>query len=587
MKRNIYTGALLFCITLLHWSCEKAFLDRFPLDAVSPQTFFKTADDLKLYANRFYTLLPRHASGGGNGGTFWIDANSDNMVPAIPDPRLAGIRTVPSTGAGWSWSDIRQANYFLENANNATGSAIDIKHFIGEVKFFRAYLYFDKVKTFGDVPWLSTALTTASPELYAPQDSRKLVVDSIIADLNYAIANLKGKSTAEAFRINKEIALLFKARVCLYEGTWEKYHSGTPFGVQGSDGSVYLQLAADAAEQLIGMNTYSLYKGPAGKEYWSLFNQIDYSGNPEVMLWFKYDVALGITNTVARYLPLAQGNIGLSKQLIDQYLCVDGKPISVSPLFMGYDSLAREVLNRDKRLPQTLFLRGYDVRINSPGGIGDMKHTLPPIDKVGENRSTTGYALYKGVNAEYSQYFQGGTQGAIIFRYAEALLTFAEAKAELGTITQSDIDKSINVLRNRIGMIPLVLANITTDPQWEFPTLSAIINEIRRERRVELAAEGFRWDDLARWRAHALIVGKRPLGAKYIGSNLQGAYRDAANKDVIIVGSNLYVDANGFIDPYQKLLPNGYQFRPDRDYLSPIPSDELTLNIKLKQNPNW
>jgi starch-binding outer membrane protein, SusD/RagB family len=585
MKKNIFTVVLLWGIFGL--SCHKDFLERLPLDAVSPQAYFKTANDLKLYANRFYTLLPRHQPGVSNGGTFWIDANSDNMVPEIPDVRLAGTRNIPSTGAGWNWNDIRQANYFLENCSTATGSAKEINNYIGEVKFFKAYLYFDKVKTFGDVPWLTKTLSTNSPELYAPRDSRKSVIDSIVANLDYAIANLKDKSSAEAFRINKEIALLFKARVCLYEGTWEKYHKGTPFGVPNADGTDYIQMAAETADQLMQMNSYSLYKGPSGQEYWSLFNQLDYSGNPEVMLWAKYDVSLGITNSVARYLPLAQGDIGLSKQLVDQYLCIDGKPISVSPLFQGYDSLSEEALNRDPRLSQTVFLPGDDERTNSPGGIGNMKFVLPPIDKVGDNRCTTGYALYKGVNPDYNQYFNGGTQGAIIFRYTEALLIYAEAKAELGTITQGDIDRTINVIRDRVGMIHLDLNNITNDPNWEFPSLSPIINEVRRERQIELAAEGFRWDDMARWKADNLIVGKRLLGAKYIGSNLQGAYRGADGSDKIIIGRNLFVNADGFIDPYQQALPNGFQFNPERDYLSPIPSDELTLNPKLKQNPGW
>lgn len=584
MKRYIFR-VLFFFGLLLSWSCNEDFLDKFPLDTVTPQTFFKTENDLKLYANSFYTLLPVHKSGGG--GTFWIDGNSDNMVPGIPDLRFAGTRPIPATGSGWDWGDIRRANYFLENSNTAIGSATEINNYIGEVKFFKAFLYFTKVKTFGDVPWYSKALNSDSPELYNPRDSRKLVIDSIISNLDYAIANLKSKSSAAAFRVNKEIALLFKARVCLYEGTWEKYHNGTTFGVQGSDGKAYIQMAADAADQLIGMNSYSLYKGPSGQEYWSLFNKLDYSGNPEVMLWGKYDVTLGITNTVARYLPYGQGDIGLSKQLIDQYLCVDGKPISVSPLFMSYDSLAREVLNRDPRLSQTLYLRGSDVRINSPGGIGNMKFRLPPIASVGDNRSTTGYALFKGVNPEYTQYYNGGTQGSIIYRYTEALLTFAEAKAELGTITQTDIDKTINVIRDRVGMIHLDINKIVTDPKWDFPSLSPIINEVRRERRIELASEGFRWDDMARWRAHDLIVGKRLFGVKYIGSNLQGAYKDATGNDKIIIGSNLFVDANGFLDPYQKYLPNGFQFKPERDYLSPVPSDELTLNPKLTQNPGW
>ena len=177
--------------------------------------------------------------------------------------------------------------------------------------------------------------------------------------------------------------------------------------------------------------------------------------------------------------------------------------------------------------------------------------------------------------------------GSIILRYAEALLIFAEAKAELGTITQGDIDITVNAIRDRVGMIHLDLNNITHDPDWDYPALSPVINEIRRERRVELAFETLRWDDLARWRAHHLIVGKRPKGILYIGSNLEGTYFDYLGNPTIVLGQNLYVDTDGFIDPYQGALPGGFGFNPDRDYLSPIPSDEITLNNNIQPNPGW
>jgi hypothetical protein len=160
----------------------------------------------------------------------------------------------------------------------------------------------------------------------------------------------------------------------------------------------------------------------------------------------------------------------------------------------------------------------------------------------------------------------------IIYRYAEVLLNFAEAKAELGTITQDDIDKSIKKLRDRVGMPNLILSEITVDPNWDFPTLSPIINEVRRERRIELAAEGYRFDDIMRWAAaDELIVGKRPHG--FMASQL---------------ATNPYpVDANGFLDPYKQKLPAGYGFKIGRDYLNAIPKDQLLLNPALVQNPGW
>lgn len=584
MRRYIYL--LIIPLFLFTQSCDKDFLERYPLDELVPQDFFNSPEELKLYANRFYTLLPAHS---GYSYTFWTDRNSDNLVPGNYDTRLAGTRTVPSSGAGWDWGNIRQANYFLQYCGNAEGVKADINHYIGEVRFFRAYLYFHKIQTFGDVPWIGKPLSTDSPELFLARTERAAVVDSIIADLDFAITNLKTASRAEPFRINKETALLLKARICLYEGTWQKYHYGTPFGVQGSDGTRFLELAAGTSRQLMEMNTFSIYQGPEGEEYWSLFNQYDYTGNPEVMLWKKFDAGLGITHNMSRYIPHGTGRIGMSRSLIDSYLCEDGDPVSVSPLFQGYDSLWQEVTNRDPRLLQSLLLPGYYMVTNSPGGANDRQYELPTLDGIADFRNTTGYAIYKGSNPDWSQQTADniGTTASIIFRYAEALLIHAEAKAELGTLTQEDADRTVNVLRDRVGMAHLDINNISYDPNWEFPSLSPVINEIRRERRVELACEGFRWDDLARWRAHHLIVGKRPRGVKYTDTNLEGAYIDYQGNPTIFIGQNLFVDEDGFVDPYRNVLPSGYGFNPGRDYLSPIPSDEITLNSNLVQNPSW
>lgn len=582
MKKSLYIS---FLAVLLASSCSEDFLNRIPLDELSPEAYFKTANDLKLYANRFYPLLPSHWGYGG--GTFWIDQNSDNLVPGTEDQRMAGTRTLPASGGGWTWDNIRQANYFFDHCNLYPLEEEFKKIYIAEVKLFKAMLYFDKLKTFGNVPWYSTALGPDSPELYAPRDRRDIVADSIIGCIDYAIENLKLKNLAEPFRLNKEVALLFKARVCLYEGTWEKYHQNTPFGVDGKDGTAYIQMAADVAEQLMELGTFSLYKGPAGKEYFSLFNQLDYTGNPEVMMWKKYDVGLGVYHNCSQFLPFGGGNIGVSRSFMDDYLCTDGKPVSVSPLFLGYNSLMVEAANRDPRLAQSILLPGHDMTINSPGGITDKKYEKAPLDQSASVRATTGYCTYKGANLEYSQQIREGSMASILFRFTETLLIYAEAKAELGTITQGDIDNTINKIRDRVAMIHLDMSNITTDPDWDFPSISPLLNEIRRERRIELAFEAQRWDDLARWRAHHIFIGKRPKGILYIGSDLEGTYKDHLGNLTIFVGENLYVDEDGRVDPYQKKFPAGLGFNPSRDYLSPIPSDEITLNNNLKQNPGW
>lgn len=241
------------------------------------------------------------------------------------------------------------------------------------------------------------------------------------------------------------------------------------------------------------------------------------------------------------------------------------------------------VRNRDPRLSQTIYTPGDVITNNKPGGAAPDTFYKPTLDASGETQSITGYEIYKGHTTDYTQQIpQQGTQGLILMRYAELLLIFAEAKAELGTISQADIDASINLLRARVGMPALNMSNIVTDPGWLFPNLPPLINEIRRERRVELAVEGFRLDDIFRWAAaDKLIVGTKPVGAKWI--------QWATLFSDLTVGNNIYINAAGYIDPYQKTtnLLTGFKFDIHRDYLLPLPQDELTLNKNVKQNPGW
>jgi hypothetical protein len=570
------------------FSCNDNLLEKYPTDEISPNDYFANSNDLKLYANRFYGLFPVHS--GWSLGTFGIDNNSDNLVPETPNNRLAGLVTLPSSGGGWSWGNIRQCNYFFDNLGKFPLDE-QAKSYVAEVKFFRAMIYFDKVKTFGDIPYFTKALDNTSEELYFPRTSRTTVVDSIIADLDYAIANLKWKENAENMRLNKELAYAFKSRVCLYEGTWEKYHAGTDYGVSGSDGLRFLALAASTAEELMGKNKASIHNtSNPDKDYASLFNVTDLSSVSEALFWKQYNLELGVTHNMARYIPENGGGTGVSKSLIDDYLCIDGYPIEGNSLFVGFGKYAMLDSNRDPRLSQTVINTG-DLKIITADN-KKVFHTWPALDLTGENKCVTGFQIYKGANPDNKQRYGGnvGTIASIIFRYAEVLLNFAEAKAELGTLTQADIDKSIKLLRDRAGMPNMDLAAIQahTYTKKSFPSLSNIINEIRRERRIELALEGRRFDDLMRWRAHHLIVNQRPRGFKYVGSDLEGKIVDSDGNDVITVGTAIFVDAEGYIDPYKKSLSTGYKFRPDQDYLSPIPTEELVLNPKLKpNNPGW
>ena len=570
MKKKLLICASVLASALV--SCD-SFLDREPLDKISSEAYFKTAKDLELYVNQFYTVFP--AFGGFGIGYLGTDGNSDNMVTEDYNTQLAGYTTVPgnASDAGWNWGEIRSINYMLGNLGHMETAFDQNKQFIGEAYFFRSYYYFSLLKKFGDLPWVNEAYDTDSKELFNPRVARNVIVDSMLVDLDKSIEYIPEKGKVDAGRLSKEAALLFKSRVALYEASWEKYHQGTKFGVEGSDYNAYYRVAADAAKQVMDMGTYSLFTtGDPNTSYYNLFNKTEFQDNPEVILARTYSLLLGLTHRAQNYLIYRGSRTGLSKSLVNDYLCLDGKPVAAHPEHSD-KNLTDEIKDRDPRLAQTIWCPG-DLRY----GVGEepLYFELPFLNLTGEQHCTTGYQLKKGSDP-YCVDTENAETGVIVFRYAEALLNYAEAKAELGEITQEDVDKTINVIRQRVGVAGLQLNNITNDPNWQFPTLSPIINEVRRERRVEFACEGYRLDDLMRWRAHELIVNKR----------LKGYYYNASDFPEIVVGEGVYLDENGYVDPYQVSLPNGFQFNPNRDYLSPLPTTELVLNGKLEQNPGW
>ncbi|MFC3199638.1 RagB/SusD family nutrient uptake outer membrane protein [Parapedobacter deserti] len=565
-----FTLIILAFISISSLSCSK-YLDLSPLDQVVDADYWNSADDIKYYANQFYTVFPSHA--GYSLGIYALDNNSDNMVPGTYNQRLAGQNTENSSnGFSWSFSGIRSVNHGLAHSVGVPGNPDQVSKYRGELYFFRAFMYFTLVRGYGDVPWISKTLLTDSEELYMDRTTRTVVVDSILNDLDSAIAYLPLKANAETDRLNKESALLFKSRVALYEGTWQKYHAGTVFGTAGADYRHYLQAAAATAKELIDLPSASLFiSADVNYLYRSMFGRLDLSDNPEVLLYKKYDESMGISHHMTNYIR-SGANTGLSVSLIDDYLCIDGKPIAISDLYEGNETLSDIVANRDPRLTQTIWTPGDTVVLNS--GIATI-YKFPRLDVSGELRSVSGFDFKKGVAEDPSSVNRENP--AILFRYAEALLNYVEAKAELGEITQSDVDISINELRRRINMPHLVIGDIVEDPNWLYPDKSPIINEIRRERRVELASEGFRFDDLARWAEMDILIGARPRGIKFHQENYPS----------LEVGVGVYVDENGYVDPYQNGLANGYQFNLDRDYLTPIPPNQLTLNRNYTQNPGW
>jgi len=574
MKKIIYF--LTICSILSLVSCSDDILDRTPLDEISEPEFWKTTSDLELYANSFYNKLPGW-SGVGFGSAQMPDVGTDLGIGTSISSRLHGTQGIPNEASAslWSWDEVRQANYFVSNVDKAEGLESDINQYKGEGLFFRAYFYYDLLKKYGDLPIYDAYFDSLDEDaLYRARSPRNEVADFILADLDLAISLLKPKANLSAPRVNKEAAQLLKANIALYEGTWEKYHSGTTFGVAGSDGTDYLQQAADAAYDLIDGGTRSL-----NPSYGDLFNQTNLSSNSEIILWREYDY-VGLGNSFGNDSQQTWPNyFSYSLSAMRSYLAIDGLPTSVTPLTTTDQALVDIETNRDPRLAQTLMVPGDLVRVNidnttvtwsaptlneSVGAYESQKYRIPELDP-----STSNYSR---------------NLAKILMRYGEALLIYAEAKAELGTITQADLDISINLLRERAGFDfttnPTAKLTLTpvTDPNWPDYgyVLSPILQEIRRERSVELMNEGFRLDDLMRWKADNLFVGKRPKGAYY-----ESLISNAGS------GSET-VDEDNYLDPYAVSLPDGYGFNPERDYLLAIPTEELVLNPNLEpQNPGW
>lgn len=593
MRKYKFSLCLVVLMGLL-CSCNNDFLERAPIVNMSDASYWKTVNDLKLYVNNFYSRkdLLKPYTDWGTIGPYGDDADngSDTQIKYNYHTGMNGENTLPASGGGWAvsdWAALRDINYFMSNYEKVDESWDQIKEYVGETLFFRSIFYFGKLRSFGDLPWISGTLDNTSEVLYGTRLPRNQIVDSIMVDLDKAIEYLPERANYTG-RITKEVVMLLQARIALYEGTWEKYHSikATPFRVEGSNGEKFIKKAADVSDALMALaesNGKTALEDGTNKGYTNLFNQRDYSTNMEIMLWRKFSKEDNLYTHWAGY---NGGGRGLTKSMIDSYLCLDGKPIALSDQYKGDATLKDVVANRDPRLNQTIVVDdGAHIQYVESNSF----FRTPVFEGAAENTCPTGYQLYKGFNTSYEETNTGmATIAVIYFRYAEALLINAEAKAELGVINQLDIDKTINALRRRVGMNNglLDMNNIPVDPNWQFKSISPLLNEIRRERKVELACEGFRVDDIFRWAAaDEVIVGYRPKGA------VKEQWRNYPDVSPAFVTAweNLKVDETGHIDPYKNFatMDNGFRFKLDRDYLSPIPTIELTLNPLLKQNPGW
>lgn len=587
MKQYIISFICSSCLLLS--GCN--YLDTEPGDAISSDHFWETANAaaLEQYCNLYY---PKLIKGHGDplawniGSMISQEYQSDNLLASGASSITFGQNNKLTSNSDWNWSTVRGCNAFLENYQKSPASEMDKKTYAGEILFFKAFDYYNKVCLFGDVPWYDSPLDKNDPDLYKGRDSRTVVMASILKTINQAIEFLPRKT--KVYRVSRDAALLLKARICLYEGTWRRYRD-----VEGD--VEYLEEAYDAAGTLMDYG-YSLYQATgADNSYFDLFIQDNYNGNSEVILSREYDPNINMGHNVVSSIP--NGELGMSRDCYEEYLCSKtGKPISICGCHnpdMGYNA---EMKNRDGRLLQTLCLpeqgSKYARYLYREDG-GSMKGGAPNIFSIlptSEKRtfyaaSSTGYSVCKFYKA--SEYLIGNHKGGIdapVMRYAEALLIRAEAGAELGK--DPELDKTINALRARVGFTFKLDKNPPEDPDLvaKYPTIKGpdknLIREIRRERRIELFAEGYRWDDVCRWNVGEIVFNRVRRGAK-MDPNLYTA------TEISTIRNQVGFDKDGFITPYAKRVTYSMNFK-EKNYLYNIPLDEISLNPKLlPQNPGW
>ncbi len=540
IPKNKTIVVLLFLIATLT-SCD---VDRVPETSLSDPSFWTSENDLKLAANYFYTRLPTLPVTN--------DVWSDDAYGNGPNAISEGSRIPGATDGNYNnnYTTIRAANNIIEKSSRALAAGVTVERvnwYVAEAEYFRAWSYYQLLQRYGGVPLILKTLAENAPELQTAQATREEIVAAIYTDLDNAILKLRTTTqlgSADYGRVSKTAALTLKAQVALFEGTRSKFHG---YG----DPAKHLLIAKNASKQVMLSGEHSLFK--------NYFQLLQYEGegfaNKENILVKQYGKSVSestLSHVAQRNLETGVSNP--TKALADSYLMIDGLPTNQSPLYVMPTKTSEVFKNRDPRMGDRFFKTG-DVYIGTAP-----LFTVPPLSFV-----KTGFA-----NRCYANITDWTNQRSYIdmpiTRYAEVLLIYAEATYELnGTISDADLNLSINLLRQRASVNMPKLTNA-------FVAANGLNmrNEIRRERRVELALEGFRYWDLIRWKTAEIELPKNVLGSYF--------FAEFGTSVIPLLTPDNYIIA-------QKASVR--KFDPSRDYLWPFPVNELALNQNLKQNPNW
>ena len=556
--KSLFTALLSVCFLA---GCTKD-LDLSPLDTISDASFWKTPDDFQKAANALYSALP---------GFSHFDVDAD-LAYVNPNAVSNSTSTTPDTDGNWNnpYTRIRNCNNLLEKIE-ASPIAADLKVYAAEARFFRAFNYWSLYRLYGGVPLVTKVLEINSEELYGARNSAKETVDFILQDLLEAVPDLPEESQVAAAnkgRITKGAANALRARIALYEGAWRKFRNE-------AEADSYLNIAVEAAGAVINSGQYSLFTAYGADSYRLLFDN-EGDNAPECILDRRYESEVN-----QHSFPREVQTLQPTKQLADMYLCMDGLPVEQSSLFGGYGGFTSEFENRDPRMTQTFIMPGKVVHrylvVSGPS------ESWPFVTQ----NSKTGYVIFKYYtqtpNAMVMPWLDRQGWDRHLIRYAEVLLIYAEATFEKnGSISDDDLNKTVNLLRQRAGLTtPLTNAFVQSNGL-------DMREEIRRERTVELALEGFRWDDLRRWKTAEIELKKTIRGIKITDT-------EWGTQPVIIEGTdqNIYpspewqnqADSEGFLVCEPAAARSA--FDPGKHYLRPLPAKEIQLNTNLQQNPGW
>ena len=564
MKKLIYILLSVAAMVSIS-SCNDDFLDRMPKDEMTDDNFWQTEEHLVQVANTFTAALQ---------GKYWLNI-TEIMADSAPWAVTTAFRTI---GAGnfttetsqinslWvtAYTGIGRVNYFLNNYHRAESVKEEVRErYAAEAYFYRAYNYWVLTSYFGDVPYITTELSVESPDVYRGRDPRKTVIENVTKDLEDHYKNLPEyipAASAEFGRVSQCAALALLSRIYLYNGMYEE--------------------AADAAERAMANSYHALYStGNPDEDYVNLFN---YTGrasrnasNKETLLAFVYNYDLGeaarqshnlsrecwVPGDYARFVP--------TNSMIEAYLTKDGQIWDPSTV----DTYEDVFKDRDPRMVQSILAPNTPWEGGKSGDLlstDDKIYTYPLLTNNKTAAMTySGYYMRKYVEPSTVKYVGHDDNDLVMLRYAEVLLNYAEAKEMLGQLTQADLDKSINLLRDRVGMVHMELSNL--------PAGSDIRTEIQRERRIELFFEGHRYFDIIRWK-QGHILGEDLLG---VNKRWLDQSRLAVDLDKDLTWKTK--DGQQYL-----LIETGRTFNPDKHYLLPIPFKQMQLNPNLApQNPGW